>query len=187
MSEPTARAIRIITLPPIMALFLIVLLKGYFPEGHDRMAIVLLCGLPLLSYLYWKAMPEQYAQGRTSQRKLAIIFSVVGYVLGLIYCLICDGSKAELLMYLSYVVCGGMIALSSFVFHVKSSGHAAGVTAPVMILTLWVNPLYLLGFLLMIPVSISSQRLGRHTSKELLLGCCYGIAATLILWLCIGR
>lgn len=187
MSETTARVIRIITLPPIMALFLIILLKDYFPAGHTLAAIELLCGLPLLSYLYWRAAPEQYAQGRTSQRRLAVTFSVVGYVLGLVYCLICGGSKAELLMYLSYVVCGSMIALSSFVFHVKSSGHAAGVAAPVMILALWVNPLYLLGFLLMIPVSISSQRLGRHTSKELLLGSCYGIAATLILWLCIGR
>lgn len=36
-------------------------------------------------------------------------------------------------------------------------------------------------------VSISSQRLGRHTAKELLLGSCCGTAATLILWLCIGR
>lgn len=54
MSETTAKAIRVITLPPIIALFLIILLKGYFPDGHDLMAIVLLCGLPLLSYLYWK-------------------------------------------------------------------------------------------------------------------------------------
>ncbi len=90
-------------------------------------------------------------------------------------------------MYLSYVVCGGMIALSSFVFHVKSSGHAAGVTAPVMIQTLLVSRLYLLGFLLMIPVSISSISLGRHTPKKLLLGSCYGIATTRILWLCMGR
>ncbi|CCY06238.1 unknown [Eggerthella sp. CAG:1427] len=72
MSETTAKAIRVITLPPIIALFLIILLKGYFPDGHDLMAIVLLCGLPLLSYLYWKTIPGQYEQGRTSQRKLAI-------------------------------------------------------------------------------------------------------------------
>ena len=132
MSETTAKAIRVITLPPIIALFLIILLKGYFPDGHDLMAIVLLCGLPLLSYLYWKTIPGQYEQGRTSQRKLAIIFSVIGYVLGLLYCLICNGSEAELFMYLNYVICGAVIALSSFVFHVKSSGHAAGVTAPVI-------------------------------------------------------
>ncbi len=187
MSETTAKAIRVITLPPIIALFLIILLKGYFPDGHDLMAIVLLCGLPLLSYLYWKTIPGQYEQGRTSQRKLAIIFSVIGYVLGLLYCLICNGSEAELFMYLNYVICGAVIALSSFVFHVKSSGHAAGVTAPVMILTLLVSRFYLLGFLLMIPVSISSISLGRHTPKELLLGSCYGIATTLTLWLCMGR
>ena len=86
-------------------------------------------------------------------------------------------------MYLSYVVCGGITALASFVFHVKSSGHAIGISAPVMILALWVSPYYLLGLLLMIPVGISSVRLGRHTPKELLLGCVFGIAATLLLYL----
>lgn len=183
MSESCAKVIRIITLPQVLVFFLILLLGDQIPPWHHEMAIVLLCVVPLISYLYWRISPELREQGRKSQRKLAIIFSVTGYILGTIYCIAFGGSKTELFMYLCYVICGVLIALSSYGFHIKSSGHAAGVVGPVMILSLRVSPWYLFGLLLMIPVGISSVRLGRHTPKELLLGSCYPVIATLILQL----
>ena len=122
-----AKAIRIITLPQIMVFFLILLLGDRLPPGHDIVAMVMLCALPLLSYLCWRVSPRLHEQGRRSQRKLAIYFSVAGYLLGTVYCLASGGSQTELFMYLSYVICGVLIALSSYVFHIKSSGHAAGV------------------------------------------------------------
>ena len=134
-----AKAIRIITLPQIMVFFLILLLGDRLPPGHDIVAMVMLCALPLLSYLCWRVSPRLREQGRRSQRKLAICFSVAGYLLGTVYCLASGGSQTELFMYLSYVICGVLIALSSFVFHIKSSEHAAGVVEPVMILTLRVS------------------------------------------------
>ena len=185
MSENCAKAIRIITLPQVLVVFLILLLGNQIPPWHGGMAVVMLCVLPLLAYLYWRVIPNQHEQGRKSQRKLAILFSVVGYILGTAYCIAFGGSKTELFMYLCYVISGTLIALSSYVFHIKSSGHAAGVVGPVMILSLRVSPWYLFGLLLMIPVGISSVRLGRHSSKELLLGSCYPIIATLILQLCL--
>ncbi len=178
-----AKAIRIITLPQIMVFFLILLLGDRLPPGHDIVAMVMLCALPLLSYLCWRVSPRLREQGRRSQRKLAICFSVAGYLLGTVYCLASGGSQTELFMYLSYVICGVLIALSSYVFHIKSSGHAAGVVGPVMILTLRATPWGLLGLLLMIPVALSSIKLGRHTPKELLLGCCYPVIAALVLQL----
>ncbi len=183
MSEDLAKAIRIVTLPQVMVFFLILLLGDQIPVWHDGMAIVLLCILPLLSYLYWRITPKLRRQGRKSQRKLAIAFSVVGYVLGTVYCITSNGSQTELFMYLCYVICGALIALSSYAFHIKSSGHAAGVVGPVMILSLRVSPWFLFGLLLMIPVGISSVRLGRHTPKELLLGSCYPVVVALLLQL----
>ena len=185
MSESCAKVIRIITLPQVLVFFLILLLGDQIPPWHGGMAVVMLCVLPLLAYLYWRVIPDQYEQGRKSQRKLAIIFSVIGYVLGTVYCIAFGGSKTELFMYLCYVISGALIALSSSAFHIRSSGHAAGVVGPVMILSLRVSPWYLFGFLLMIPVGISSVRLGRHSPKELLLGSCYPVIATLILQLCL--
>ena len=86
MRETSAKVIRVITLPPVTAFFLILLLRGLFPAGHDRIAVALLCGLPLLTYLFWRIVPSQHEQGRKSQRKLAILLSVAGYALGLTFC-----------------------------------------------------------------------------------------------------
>ena len=78
MSENCAKVIRIITLPQVLVFFLILLLGDQIPPWHHEMAIVLLCVVPLISYLYWHISPELREQGRKSQRKLAIIFSVIG-------------------------------------------------------------------------------------------------------------
>lgn len=102
MSESCAKVIRIITLPQVLVFFLILLLGDQIPPWHHEMAIVLLCVVPLISYLYWRISPELREQGRKSQRKLAIIFSVTGYILGTIYCIAFGGSKTELFMYLCY-------------------------------------------------------------------------------------
>ena len=75
MSENCAKVIRIITLPQVLVFFLILLLGDQIPPWHHEMAIVLLCVVPLISYLYWHISPELREQGRKSQRKLAIIFS----------------------------------------------------------------------------------------------------------------
>ena len=185
MSEDCAKAVRVLTLPPVMVFVLILLLGDQIPPRHHEMAIVLLCMAPLISYLYWRISPALREQGRKSQRRLAIQFSVVGYICGTVYCIVDGGSETELFMYLCYVVSGVLIALSSAVFHVKSSGHAAGVVGPALILALRVSPWYLFGLLLMIPVSISSVKLGRHTPRELLLGSCYPLVTSLLLQLCL--
>lgn len=112
---------------------------------------------------------------------MAVIFSVSGYILGFLFCLIAKGSGTELFVFLIYLISGGLIALSIFCFHLKSSGHAAGVTGPVMILTFRLSPWYLFGLLLMIPVWKSSLALDRHSERELILGGSYSIITGAIL------
>ncbi|MBR2834377.1 MAG: hypothetical protein IKE43_01485 [Coriobacteriales bacterium] len=181
MSERTAKIIRVLTLPPVLLLPALLLLHRQYPDGHIWAAILLLCGLPALSYLIWRTIPQFYHGGRPLQRKLAALFSVCGYVLGLLYCLITRGSDTELYIYLCYLISGGMIALSPYCMHIKISGHAAGVVGPVMALTFRLSPWFLLGLLIMIPVWKSSVVLGRHTTRELLLGGCYAVFVGVLL------
>lgn len=186
MNEKTAKTIRILTLPPVLLLVALLLLKNQYPPGHWGIAVTLLCVLPLLSYPVWRTIPKYYEGGRSVQRKMAVIFFVSGYILGFLYCLITRGSGTELFVYLCYLISGGLIALSSFCFNLKSSGHAAGVTGPVMILAFRLSPWYLLGLLLMIPVWKSSVALGRHSERELILGGSYSIITGIILALLIS-
>ena len=107
-----AEAIRIATVPPLMALVLLLALHGagYFPGASLGVAIFCLTALPILTYPIWFLVPAlrrgmlgskradcggvradvpALAPGwRASQRKLAIVFSVVGYVAGAVYCLL---------------------------------------------------------------------------------------------------
>ena len=185
MKEKTAKLIRILTLPQLLLLIALLLLRKQYPGGHVWAAAALLCLLPLLAYPVCAVVPKLRAEGRPMQRKLAVIFSVSGYALGLLYCLVTHGRGTELFVYLCYFLTGGLIALSSFGFHLKSSGHAAGVVGPVIILALRLSPWYLFGLLLMVPVWRSSVALGRHTPRELILGGSYPILVGIVLMLLI--
>ena len=55
-----AKAIRILTIPPIMAALMPILLRamrGYFPGAALWLTILFLSILPTLSYLVWAAIP----------------------------------------------------------------------------------------------------------------------------------
>ena len=181
MSPKLAKWIRIFTLPQVMALIAIAFLWGDYPPGHGWFAALALTGLPLLSYAVWRAVPALHARGRDTQRKLAVIFSVSGYGLGLALFLAEGGRGTELFVYLAYALTGALVAVSPRLFGSRASGHAAGTAGPVMILALRKSPWFLLGLGLLLPVFSSSRALGRHTSRELWLGTAHAIVSALIL------
>lgn len=168
-----AKVIRVFTIPPIMAALLPILLRvmrGFFPGAALGLTILFLSVLPTLSYLVWAAVPGLRAQGRGMQRKLAVAFSVVGYVAGTAYCLGAGLGRVETIIYLTYLFSGALIAVFSACLHVKSSGHACGMAGPILVLGLEASPWFFLGFALLGVVFWSSLRLRRHTAQELILG-----------------
>ena len=176
MKERAAKAIRIITLPPVLALVLVLLLGDQYPPYHALAAVFFLTVLPASSYLVWRVIPKLHEKGRSSQRWLAVIFSVAGYIGGTALAFLLHGSPTEKLVYLCYVFSGAMIALSSRL-GVKSSGHAAGVAGPIAALVICKSPWFLLGDVLLIPVYKSSLELKRHSALELALGSAYPVLA----------
>jgi len=179
-NKKLAKVIRIATLPPIMATLLILILWNDYPPYHAPAALFALVILPMLSYLVWRLVPSLYSKGRDSQRKLAVIFSVIGYIGGLLFCVFCNGSTEELYIYLCYVFSGVMIAISS-VLGFKSSGHAAGSAGPVAVLVLCKSPWYIFGVVILALVFYSSRVLKRHTVQELILGSAYPVLAAIVL------
>ena len=182
MNKKLAKALRILTLPPVLVLVLILLLRSQYPPLHAAIAVLTLAVFPLLAYLVWSCVPTLHRQGRPAQRSLAVVFSVIGYVVGLLCCALGHGSATEWFVYLCYVISGILIALSPRCFHVKSSGHACGVVGPVVILALLKSPWFLLGLVLLLPVWVSSLGLGRHTKQELLLGGLYPAVTAVMLY-----
>ncbi len=175
-----SKAIRIITVAPVCAAFLILILyfKGKFLSGlHTVFAIIFLSVFPLLSYPVSIFIKKS---DRSSQRKLAIIFSVIGYICGALFCFLSNSTVTEKIIYLTYLFSGTLTGIFSFGFNIKASGHACGVAGPIAALCYFISPFYAIGIILLIPVYSSSIILKRHTPLQLLIGTAIPVICLLI-------
>ncbi len=182
MAQKAAKLIRILTVAPIMAGIMVTLLYVkeplyYASPFHFAAAIFFLVLMPLLAYPVAWIVPKIKAKGREGERTLAIVFAVTGYVLGTVFSLVFGGAAVETAVYLTYLLSGVAIALFSFVFHIKGSGHACGVSGPVAILSFFLGLPYLCGYLLLGAVCRASVALKRHTRAQLVLGSAVPILA----------
>ena len=179
-----ARAIRILTTAPIAAgaltLTLFYRVPNAFKNGtHAALALLFLCALPLLSYPISALVPPIRKKGRDGQRKLAIIFSVIGYALGFAACMLLNGAPLEKAMFLTYLLSGAGIALTTLL-HFKASGHACGVAGPIFLLSYALGPKWYALTLLLALVFWSSLRLKRHTLPQLVGGSVIPLVALVI-------
>jgi len=171
--QKLAKLIRIISVAPVGAAIALSLI--YFQSAshfknltHYVVALICLTVLPLLAYpvsLIWKSDKRRHYQ-----RTLAIILSVTGYFGVFFFALTTSAPSAEKIIYLSYLLSGTCIALFSFVFKKKSSGHACGIVGPIALLTYYVHPAFLTGLLLLFPVYWSSLVMKRHSLSQLISG-----------------
>ncbi len=186
MSEKVARAIRMITAPHFMALLLTSILyaglgrDAFVTPLHYIEAVFTLTVLPMLSYLVCRVVPSFKQRGRKLERSLAIVFSVIGYVMGTVFVLTGRGTRLELILYLTYLISGVLTALCSFVFKFKASGHTCGASGPAALMSYSLGPMYLLSFAMLIPVFISSLKLERHSMSQLIAGSIVPIVAMLV-------
>ncbi len=133
--EKTAKIVRILTLAPVMACVLLVTLFFAAPEVYGRTAdfvcaLVFLTALPILAYPMQPLVPGFRDRGREGQRSLAMVFAVSGYVLGCLVNLFLHAPQAMWIIYLEYLLSGGLIVLFNKCFHLKASAHACGVAGP---------------------------------------------------------
>lgn len=172
----TARVIRGVTAPPFCALCLLLMLfffspGFYYSVSNFAFAIVYLFFLPVLAYpvsLVFKFSKDSF---RNNQRKLAVIFSVIGYAALLCMVLTNGFNNGELVIYLNYVISGALIAITSAIPHCKASGHACGVAGPLASLVYFVSPWFLIpGAVILGAVFWSSLKLKRHNLPQLIAG-----------------
>lgn len=170
------RAIRAVTAPHIFALLLLSLLYVLHPSYFGSIwmliaGIFCLTVLPILAYPLQRFIPPFKDKGRDGQRKLAIIFSFVGYLLGTIIVFIFNAPIEAKMLFVEYLLCGICIFISDKVFKFKSSGHACGIVGPIaMLVYLGLYIPAAVGVLISVPVYISSVKTKRHTVPQLIVG-----------------
>ena len=177
--------IRYVTVPPVMAAALILITyfsnKAFVGSVWDLVAALgFLCVMPTLSYPVHAIIPPLKRRGRKCQRNLAIIFSVAGYACGLVHAFAFHAAPQLSALYLTYAISGALIAICTFVFKFKASGHASGVAGPVAALTLMVSPYYAFGIILLVACALSSRYVKRHTVAEFIAGAAFTVAALIL-------
>ena len=172
--ELVSKIIRIITVPPLLALlvftYLLFRVPGIFLHISDYIMVVSFISIfPSLAYILQVPL-HKWFPGRDGQRTLAMILSVIGYVCGLATSLLLHQSSQLIFIYLTYFICGLIILVSSKVFHFKLSGHAVGSAGPIAMLIMFRQWIFLIGIPILICVFLSSYRLKRHTFAQIISG-----------------
>lgn len=188
-TQKLAKTIRILTLAPLMALGTLILLRLSRPQlfrGTWDIAfpILFLTILPLLAYPLQYCIPPLRRKGREMQRKLAILLAVVGYFGGAIWAFASGAAAWLQVLMLTYLISGVLIALFNRLLHIRASGHACGVSGPVLYLLGLLGGKALWGLLMMPLLWWASRVLKRHTGGQLLWGSALS-AAALVLARCI--
>ena len=186
MKNKISKIISVISVAPMVALYVLTALylhdKNIFGGNALWYGISLffLTAMPLSAYRLEHVLPAYKNAGREGERKLAFIMCIAGYVLGTIVSFVFHAPLSVKMMFTSYLVSGGILALVNSLIQFKASGHACGVAGPFVVL------FYLLGLkiwyiiLTLIPVFWARIRMGRHTLKELVSGAVIGMGGTVI-------
>ena len=175
-------AIRKLTVPPVFAAALLLILYVAYPEFYHTPwqligGLVFLCILPLSAYPLQRFIPHFTDRGREGQRSLAMIFSSVGYLFGVLLVLLTNASAELRLVFYEYLLCGITMLVFNKVFKLRASGHACGITGPVLLLLYF--KLYipaLIGMAFIVSVYVSSLRAKQHTAPQLVGGSMIPIA-----------
>lgn len=182
-SEKIAKAIRIVTIPPVfVGLLLIGCLvrdgKSFAPAGLFAAVFFFQVLMPTLAYPIQKLSPRLRGQGRDAQRKLAFILTAVGYTLSLICALAFHGSEELVFITATYFAAALLLVVVNKFSRIKASGHACS-SIGTMTCMVW-----FFGNALIVPCALTgaatmwaSLKLGRHTAGEFLLGAFISVAA----------
>ena len=176
MKNTFAKAVRVLTIPPVLVSLLLILVYFYnsavLRSGSELfLSILFLAVIPALAYPVQLILPALRRKGRAGQRSLAFLFTSVGYTAGLIYALICGVEERLFEIYFAYFRSCAVLLLFNKGFHLHASGHAAGIVGPLLFLvrliSIWLIPVIAVLYAL---IFWSSVTLGRHTPQEFMLG-----------------
>ena len=139
MKEKIAKLIRIITIPPVEALVMLLILYGLKCEEFGTLdnlflAILFLTIIPIASYPI-AAMKKNKEDSRNNQRKMAFIFNFVSYLAAMVigYCVGCNIMLQWI--FNAYFLSVLVLTIINKGLKIKASGHACSCTLPYLILT----------------------------------------------------
>ena len=175
MKEKTARIIRIITIPPIEAMVMLLILYGFrkteFGNAKNLLVVItFLTIIPLCAYPI-SSIIKKKGDTRESQRNMAFIFNFAAYLLAMLTGYYMGYSPMLQWILNDYFLSVLVLTIVNKGFKIRASGHACSCTLPYLFLSYYFGG-YVAGIcvLLYLVELWASVELKRHTRKEFLLG-----------------
>lgn len=188
MRERLAKLIRIITIPPVLALTMLLTLRYVFGDSFAGMPallgeILFLAVIPACAYPAAAIQSGKGADTRSRQRKLAFVLNLFGYAGALILSVVTSCGQMLQTVTTAYFIAVLLLTILNKVFHIKASGHACSCVLPFLFLVYWLGPkaaaLCMLTYLAELWASVS---LKRHTVREFLLGSAAAVVTFACVW-----
>jgi hypothetical protein len=183
-----AKLIRALTVPPVMVMTLLLLLlfgDDVFPTVFDFiLALILLAIVPVLAYVVQKLLPGWKNGGQKAQRKLAFIFSFLGYTAAVIVSIVRGAIPNLLYISLVYFVSVVILTLFNCLSPWHASGHGCSLMGPLLLGCLFVGFYAIPASLLIYCASLwASVYMKRHTVREFFLGSLSAVLSASICYL----
>lgn len=182
MKRKLAQCLRAVSLPAVLALLLLCLLRiqhpVYFVGNSFWISIITVVIIPLLPYPISLVQSKVGAERRETQRSIAFKLTLVGHTAALLYGWIKGLCPELMLIYWTYFLSIFVLFVFNKLLRIRASAHGAGMSGafflmPYLLASVW----YLPCAAMIAAVCWSSVVLGRHTIRELIFGgCCGGIA-----------
>ncbi len=183
VKKTAAKAVRVLTVPPVMVAVLILLLGAEDPAifrgtGEKLLTLFFLGVVPMLAYPLQPAFPKYRGRGREGQRELAFVMTGAGYSLALVGALCTRVGRELLTIVVGYFVSFVLLTLCNNATPIHASGHASSIAGPMLYLVRFVGWRMLPPCIALAALVVwSSLTLRRHTAWELLSGAGISVAA----------
>lgn len=171
-----AKAIRVATIPPILVSTLILIIylftDNIFINSSEAFLTAFFLGIfPVLAYPFQYIIPALRKKGRKLQRKLAFVFTIIGYSIGMAWAFLCNTSSQTRLIMFSYFFAALILAFINLFTKIHASGHSCSATG-VLIYTVYFfgPPAIIVDTLLATAIVWASLKAKRHTLTELATG-----------------
>lgn len=186
--EKIAKFIRVLTVPPLLVTIMLFTLYQECPAlfrgiGDLLMSIIWLGICPVLAYPLQKLLPVWKEKGRSGQRNLAFICSLLGYSAAVIYGKISGVNSGLQFIYDTYACSVVLLIFLNKVCKRRASGHACSITGPLIFLIYFIS--WKMAFVCILIGAGSfwaSLKLKRHLPMDLLLGSTACLVSFLIIF-----
>lgn len=184
MTAKLAKLISVITVVPLVAIGVTTLLYinerclFYHSTSWYLFSLLFLGLIPVSAYGFKNVLPAYKNSGRAGERKLAFIFGTVSFIAGSALCFLFKAPNGVKIIFLAYTLSAVMLSLSNTASKFQASGHACGVSGPLVLFLFFLGYRFWYTFLLLPVVFWARLKIERHTMMELVAGALVGALST---------